>query len=402
MKKTIAVLILTIFCLTAYAGEDDYILGINAFNDGLFSLSRMSLERYAATGADKAKKDYSSYLLYKIYMKEGSYSKALEHYSAVSAVDDSRFDKRQMQADGMLILAKTDCKKAQEMAFSNPDDMLLDVYLGTECPVDSSFVKLVLEKSKTDNTKLKAVTRVSDKPDMVKTIFSGMDAAKLSDTSKRYFALYFYQHREFELFWKIRDVYEDADVINLELDRYWTKGDKVVFADRYERYREKYSLGSTNACRAIDFYSEADKNFDCGIVNECLREYNLEFVKVKGACLAKRGDAKRLTEFADSLGNKIFPGLCGYGEYIFANGLYIGGRTGRFALCDNKFLIADVMVQKKAYTHLAEMFARPQDDTERYYAVIGLLGTGKKDEAKKTADKIRDSYLKSKLTGGGK
>lgn len=402
MKKTLTAFFLILFCFSAYAGEDDYVLGINAFGDGLFSLSKMSLEQYVATGTDQQKKNYSAYLLYRIYLKEGKYSKSLEYFSAVGDIEDARFDKKQMQSDSMLLLAKTDCKRASELAFSNPDDMLLDVYLGTECPVDGAFVKLVLEKSKTDNTKLKAVTRVADKPELVKSIFGSMDLAKLSNTSKRYFALYFYQHKEYELFWKIRDNYEDADVVSLELDRYWTKGDKSVFIDRFEKYRGKYALGDANACRAIDFYGESGRNFDCNLVNECIKDYTVQFVKVKGACLAKKGDAKMLTEFSDSLGSKIFQGLCGYGEYIFSNGLYTGTKESKFSACDNKFLIADVMAQKKAYRSLVRMFDRPQDDTERYYTVIGLLGQGKKDEAKKTADKIKDSYLKSKLTGGGR
>ncbi len=402
IRRLIIVSLLMFFCGAAYSADDDYILGLNAFNDGLYTIAAGGFERYVSDGKDSRKLDYSRYLLYRIYLKDKKYEKSYDNLQKVINSADSRFDKKQMKTDNMILLTQTDCKKAGEAVRAEPDDLMLDIYMESKCPVDEAFIKLVLEKAQKDETRLKAVNRVADKPDMVKSIFGTLDLSKLSGSAKRYFAVYFYQNKEYELFWKIRDVYEDADVVTLELDRYWTVNNKDTFLDRYEKYRSKYSLGQANACRAIEQYNTAGKDFDCNLVNECITEYTVDFVKIKGACLAKSGNAESVTEFMDSLGKKIFPGMCGYGEYIYANGLYTGSGDDRFNVCGNRYKIADILAQKGEYSRLAKMFKKTATDTDRYYAVIALNGLGKTQEAVKMLNSIKDASIKAKLTGGAK
>ena len=94
-----------------------------------------------------------------------------------------------------------------------------------------------------------------------------------------------------------------------------------------------------------------------------------------------------------------FPLSARRSEYIFANSLYIGEKESKFATCENKFHIADIMVQKRNYKGLLNMFRGGTDDMYRYYTAIGYAGLGRQKEAADTAAKIKDVYLKTKLSG---
>jgi hypothetical protein len=386
----------------AFAADDDYILGLNSYGDGLYSVSAPAFEAYLKDGQDTHKRSYAKYLLYKTYMKQNRFDDAQKHLRDIVDVEDSRFDKAQMSADNMMILTSTDCSKAASFASGKPEDAVFEAYLNSKCPVDDNFIKIVLEKSKSEAVKVKTAAKSADKPEIVNKIFDSSPVSFFSAASKKYFGVYFYKQKDFVRFDKVKAEYMDADLAGLDLDRYWVKGDKQGYMDRFSALSGKYDMTGAPVCRAIELFNEAGKDFDCNLVNKCITDYTVEFVRVKGACIAGKKDAKLMTAFADSLGTKIFPGLCGYGEYIFANSLYTGEKESKFSSCDNKFHIADIMVQKRAYKSLVNMFKGEKDDMDMYYTAIGYAGLGKKKEAADTAAKIKDAYLKSKLAGAAK
>lgn len=391
---------LLIFCaFSVYAGDDDYILGLNAFGDGLYSVSAPALEAYLKDGTDASKRNYSKYLLYKTYMKQGKAADAQKYLKDIINADDARFDKEQMSADNMTLLTATDCGKASVFAVANPDDKILEAYLDSKCPVSESLLKTTLDKSTSESVRMKLTAKYADKPETVAKIFDSTKLSTLSSSSKRYFGVYFYKQKDYVRFDRVKTEYMDGDLAGLELDRYWVNGDKQGYMDRFAAFNGKYDMTGAPVCRAIDLYNEAGREFDCNLVNKCITEYTVEFVKVKGACIAGKKDSKAMTSFADSLGTKIFPGLCGYGEYIFANSLYTGEKESKFATCENKFHIADIMVQKRNYKGLLNMFRGGTDDMYRYYTAIGYAGLGRQKEAADTAAKIKDVYLKTKLSG---
>lgn len=391
---------LLIFCaFSAFAGDDDYILGLNAFGDGLYSVSAPALEAYLKDSGDRAKRNYAKYLLYKTYMKQGKTADAQKYLNDIMEIDDTRFDRGQMSADNMTLLTAADCGKASVFAVSNPDDTVLEAYLDSKCPVSDSFLKTALDRSKSEAVRMKLAAKSADKPETVAKIFDSMKLSTLSPASKRYFGVYFYKQKDYARFDKVRAEYMDGDLAGLELDRYWVGGDKQGYMDRFTALNAKYDMTGAPVCRAIELFNEAGRDFDCNLVNKCITEYTVEFVKVKGACIAGKKDAKSMTAFADSLGAKIFPGLCGYGEYIFANSLYTGEKESKFASCENKFHIADIMVQKRNYKGLLNMFRGGTEDMDRYYTAIGYAGLGRQKEAADTAAKIKDVYLKTKLSG---
>jgi len=399
--KSILLISLVIFSsLTVYAHEDDYIVGLSAFRDGLYDISTPSLEAYLKGETDPRKADYAHYLLYQTYLNSDSYTKSVSHLKAIEDVKDRRFDTEKMQRDKMVLLTKTDCDGASVYLKETSDETVISYFLDSECKLDEAGAKDILTKVKDEATKLKIVVKFEDKPEIVTSVFDSLDMEKMEDNVKKYFALYFYKHGDGERFRKIREVYEDADLVGIELDQLWQANDKAGFIAGYEKYNEKYKLLGVNACRAIDVYKKDGKEFDCNLVNECIQKYTVEFVQVKGACLVKKGDKTNVTEFIDSLKPTIFPGMCGYGEYIFNKGLYEGKAHSKFYQCDERYKIADMLLSKNEYQAVINMFHKKTKDLDLYYYATALKRLGKTDAGDKIASKIKDEKLKAKYAGG--
>jgi len=396
----VALLVCAAGVLTAYAHEDDYIVGLSAFRDGLYEISAPTLESYLSGKKEKRKADYAHYLLYRMYLAEKKYKSSVKHLKELDGVKDRRFDDAQMVKDKMFLLINTDCGEAKAFLSAVSDESSINYFLDSKCELDKESAKAILANTKSSDTKLKVVSRFSDEPEMVGTIFDSLDVGKLNPDSKKYFALYFYKNNDMERFQKVSAIYEDEDIAGLELDRLWQSGDKDSFISGYEKYKEKYKLKGANACRAIDIYKNKGVQFDCNIINECMQKYSVDFVKVKGACLVKAGDKDMLTEFIDSLKPTIFPGMCSYGEYIFYNEMYLGAGHSKFYQCDEKYKIADVLLKKGENQAVVNMFFKKDGDRDKYYTATALRNLGKKEAADSIASQIGDEELKAKYNGG--
>jgi tetratricopeptide (TPR) repeat protein len=403
-KIRVIILAVTLFAFslsTASAHEDDYLVGLNAFRDGLYEISLPSFEEYLKGETEQRKAEYAHYLLYRMYLADKKFDSSVKHLNAVFTVDDRRFDKAQMVTDKMLLLTKTDCAGAAEYLKDVTDEVSINFYLDSKCEVGKDTASLIIEKTALQETKLKVISRFSEDPAMVGSIFDSLDIAKLNDEGKKYFALYFYKSGDMERFSKVSAVYEDEDIAGLELDRLWKGGDKDAFIGKYETFKKKYTLTGANACRAVDVYKNKGVQFDCDIINECMQKYSVEFVQVKGACLVKNGNKEKVTEFIDSLKPSIFTGMCGYGEYVFYNDMYTGSAQSKFYQCEGeRYKIADILLSKGENQAVVNMFYNKEGDQNLYYAAVALRKLGKQAAADETASKITDEALKTKYNGG--
>lgn len=384
----------------AIANEDDYIVGLSAFRDGLYEISAPSFEAYLAGETEARKANYAHYLLYRIYLDDEKYEPSIAHLLALDDVDDRRFDRRRMGRDKMLLLTKTDCGGATDFLAVVHDEESINYYLDSECKPDREGLDTILKNVRSTETMLKIVANFSDDVETVNTIFDLLELDKIDDKAKKYFALYFYKHEDDERFAQVRAVYEDAEIVGIDLDKLWQSGDKDAFIQSYEQNKSKYKLTGVNACRAIDVYKKKGKEFDCNIINECMQKYSVEFVKVKGACLVKSGDKEKVTAFIDSLKPSIFKGMCGYGEYVFHNQLYAGKSHNKFYQCDERYKIAEILMNKKEYQPVVNMFFKKDKDMDRFYAASALRKLGKLKAADSTAARIKDESLLAKYKGG--
>jgi len=400
IKLLTLVMLFSSISVFSHAHEDDYIVGLSAFRDGLYDISAPSLETYLKGETESRKADYARYLLYRIYLESGDFKKSLNYLEKLDKAEDRRFDSASMKTDKMFLYTKTDCTAAAGYLSEVSDEISINHYLDSKCEPDGKDLELILENSLSDETKLKIVAKVSDNTELVTSVFDSLDLEKLGDNGKKYFALYFYKHGDTERFLKVRSVYEDSDVVDLEMDSLWKSDSKEDFIKSFEKNREKYSLKGVNACRAIDYYKNSGQKFDCSLVNDCFQKYSVEFVQVKGACLVKNGDPEMVTEFTDSLKSTIFPGMCGYGEYIFHNGLYTGRSHEKFYQCEERYKIADVLMNKKQYQEVVNIFFKKDKDMDRYYSASALRALGKTEAADSEAAKIDSEELRNKYKQG--
>lgn len=385
---------------SVWAHDDDYIVGLSAFRDGLYEIAAPSLETYLSGETEKRKSDYAHYLLYQIYFDAEKYEEASKHLKAAVSVKDRRFDELQLVRNGMIIFTKTDCAEAGDFISKINDEKAFNFYLDSECSPDKEAGMTILSKAGEDATRLKVVSKFADSPEVVSAAFDALDAAKLDDNAKKYFALYFYKNGDNDRFAKVREVYEDKDVVGIELDLLWQKGDRDGFIGGFEKYRAKYELVGANACRAIDVYKKSEKEFDCSLIDECMQERSVEYVQTKGACLVKKGDSASVTEFLDSLKPEVFSGICAYGEYIFYKDLYTGKSQSRFYGCESqRYKIADVLMSKGEYQSVVNIFYKKSEDMDRYYAAAALKKLGKTAAADETASQITDESLKARYLG---
>jgi len=395
--KRFLIVTLLLITINAHAHEDDYLMGLSAFRDGLYELSIPGFETYLAGETTEHKKNYSNYLLYRIYFSKKDYESAYKNIQAIEGVDDRRFDRKQTDADMMLLYGKYNCDKAANLLMKKPDSSLLDFYLDSECEPSAQAADVVLKVADSDNLKMKAVLKFSGDKEVVAKIFDSMDISKISDKSKRYFAFYFYKREDFDRFWKVSEVYEDGDIASLQLDRFWNVGDKESFINSFERIRGKYEPVKANSCRAISIYRANKQKFDCDIIDECLNSQTIKYATFKSACILKEENADKFTKFVDSLKGDAFAGVCAYSEYIFQKGAYKGKGEARFYVCDNRHKIGRILLSKKEFQKLVNIFFNKDNDMDRFYAAAGLAGLGKQKAAIDVGSKIKDANLRKKL-----
>jgi hypothetical protein len=113
----------------------------------------------------------------------------------------------------------------------------------------------------------------------------------------------------------------------------------------------------------------------------------------------KNADSEMVTEFIDSLKSTIFPGICGYGEYIFHNGIYTGKQHAKFYQCEERYRIADILIKKGENQAVVNMFFKKTEQLDIYYTATALRNLGKKEAADKLAAGLKDADLVGRYKG---
>ena len=123
--------------------NDDYIVGLKAFDDGLNDVAIASFNSYLAHEKKSKKAGFAIYLLYQLYMSEGDFKSAQYNLTQLANFNDSRFNKQQMLKDQMFIETKLDCSGAKNLLMSARRNEYLEVYAKSSCPMDKDVVSLI-------------------------------------------------------------------------------------------------------------------------------------------------------------------------------------------------------------------------------------------------------------------
>ena len=86
--------------------NDDYFVGLKAYDDGLYDVAEYCLANYLKYENKSQKAGFATYLLYQVYMSQGNYKAAQYSFAQLANFKDSRFDRQKMLKDQMFIETK--------------------------------------------------------------------------------------------------------------------------------------------------------------------------------------------------------------------------------------------------------------------------------------------------------
>lgn len=388
-----------LFSGSAFAGLDDYHVGLKAYKDEFYDVSEASLMSFLKDAKDSPEKNYAYYMLYRVYIQQNKYKEAKKYFEIAEKIDDKRFDRKLMERDKLRLTAKSDCKTASAMLKKNQSFQQILIYADSECPVDTETASIIAESGKKNDVKLKAVKNAEKNPEAVEIIFNSFDLKTLSNDTLDWFAKYFYENKRIKAFWKVYETYPSKDTVQLGFARLWSLKEYKYYTSNYLKLSPKFNLDRAYHCYAIESFKQTGQKFDCDIIDKCIPDDSEKRAAFKSACFIKNKEFKKLELFVNSLGEKEIKRICGYGGLILENGLLPVTSAGRFYPCSEKYEIAEKLISKKRYTYIIHLFDGGKTDRDRYYLVLAHKSLGNVNVAQEIADKISDGQLKAELSG---
>lgn len=397
-NKLLILLLILVFSSKSFADSSDYVVGLNAYNDGFYDVAKMSLDDYLKTGKKKANIIYSKYLLYQIYFSDKEYEKSEKLFLEIKDINDKRFNKSIIRRDKVRYYVKTDCSNAAKIVKKYPEISSASLYAISECTFDESIYKSYLIKGTDNSIRIRAMVKSKDFPKSVSKLFKKIDSNNFNESQNKYFGAYFYKYEDFDSFWRIYQQYKDSDMVNYALNRLWSLKKDKSFIKSFE-YNKQYKISSNNSCRAITLYDKSKTDFSCDLIEKCYVEKNENYHKSMLACLLKSNSTEKIKLFIETVEDKNFKYVCEYSEYLVANGYYDNQGVHRFSKCSQVNNIADILLDKNKPESVLKLFSGKSSDNAYYYISLAYQKKGELEKAKLFKDKITDAAFKKSLSG---
>ncbi|UOD34884.1 tetratricopeptide repeat protein [Deferribacteraceae bacterium V6Fe1] len=380
------ILILLLFVSLGYTTPDDYLVGLSAFEDGLYDVAAETLEDFLKSSQDNEKNSYAKYILYRCYLFEKNYEKSLKLIEEVEKTDDKRFDKNLIKKDKVFLLTQTDCNKA--IAESQDDKELAGIVINSKCKPNEAFVKNVVALNLNTNDMLTLFYKTADNPEDASQIFKKLSLKDVPDKDKDYLAKYFYKHSNYDNFWDIYKVYKNDDLVNLALSRLYEIENYEGFISSFN-YNANYKLSRTNYCRLIKSHERLNKNYDCNLLTKCIDNKN-ELLRLQTACFIKNGNMPKYTDFLYSLNDKEIGLICNDISYSIINGFYDNDVINKFKLCKDKLDTAKALFKNGKYEDVIQLLKPGQTDDEYILIAASYEKLGNLEKSKVYLDKVKN------------
>jgi hypothetical protein len=381
------IVILTIFVSIGYAAPEDYLVGLNAFEDGLYDVAAETLEDFLASSQDKEKNSYAKYILYRCYLFEKNYEKSLKLIEEVEKTDDKRFDKNLIKKDKVFLLTYSDCNKAVNE--SQNDVELASIVINSKCSPTEDFIKNVITLKLNTNDMLTLFYKTADNPETASNIFHKLPLNEISDKDKDYLAKYFFKHNNYDNFWSIYKTYKNNDLVNLALSRLYEIENYEGFISSFDYNTKSYNISKTNYCRLIKSYEKLNKNYDCDLLTKCVDNKN-DLLKLQTACFIKNGNISKYTDFLYTLNEEEISLICNDISYSIINGFYDNDVINKFKLCKNRLDTAKALFKKGKYDDVIQLLRPGQTDDEYILIAASYEKLGNLEKSKEYLDKVKN------------
>ncbi len=158
--------------------NDDYFVGLKAYDDGLYDVAEYCLANYLKYENKSQKAGFATYLLYQVYMSQGNYKAAQYSFAQLANFKDSRFDRQKMLKDQMFIETKLNCNGAKNLLLTSPKNEYLEVYAKSSCIVDKDITNLLSRIDVSSETLYTVLERVHKDKELVFSTYDNLKAEK--------------------------------------------------------------------------------------------------------------------------------------------------------------------------------------------------------------------------------
>jgi len=381
------IIIVLIFVSVGYAAPDDYLVGLSAFEDGLYDVAAEALEDFLASSKDTDKNSYAKYILYRCYLFEKNYDKSLKLIEEVEKADDKRFDKDVIKKDKVFLLTQTDCNKA--IAESKNNKVLVSIVINSQCKPNEQFVKNIIDLNLNANDMLTLFYKTTDNPETASRIFEKLSLKDLSDKDKDYLAKYFFKNNNYDNFWSIYKIYKNDDLVNLALSRLYEIENYEGVISSFNYNAKDYKISKTNYCRLIKSYEKINKSYDCSILEKCV-DNKKELLNLQTACFIKNNDVQKFSDFLYTLNENDINSICADIGYSIGNEFYDEKVIDKFKLCKNKVNTAKILFKKGKYKDVIRLLKPGETDEEYILIAASYEKLGNMQKSKEYLDKIKN------------
>ncbi|MBZ4644026.1 MAG: hypothetical protein JG767_1635 [Deferribacteraceae bacterium] len=384
MLKRLILLLLFISNL-AFAADEDYLVGLSAFEDGLYDVASESLEDFIASANDAEKVIYAKFILYRSYLLENKFEKALDTLSQIENINDKRLDKTLIKKDKIFILTKTDCEKA---AIEANGKELIQIVINSKCNFSDDFAKKALDYKLENSELLNIFYKKVDNYNIAEKIFPKINLVDISNADKEYLAKYFYKNKNYDYFWDVYKVYKNDELVNLALSRLYEIENYDGFIKSFE-FNKKYKLSKSNYCKLIKSYEKLGIKYDCALISKCVDKKEDE-VRLTSACIIKNYDPKTYSDFIYSLKSSELKLLCEDIKNAISNDFYNKEILTKFKSCPDLRAAAKTMFKKGKYNEVIDLLTPGNVDEDFILISASYEKLGNSEKAKEYLDKIKD------------
>lgn len=404
-RLAFAFIILYLFSAVCYAADnssradkktfnDDYFVGLKAFDDGLKDVSKSCLENYLTYDNKTNKAGFALYLLYQIYTENKDFSKAKETLNRASLFKDNRFDKSKMAKDRMLIETSLNCADAEKLLTAAPSDEYMEVYTESKCSINKPIIELAKKYKFSPDVIYLLLNKIKDNKELMLTAYKSLDNYRNEEKLNNFFGKYFYANNMRDEFYKLYEGYKDEELVSYVLNELWQKKDYKKYIESFNSsVKPDYKMDKAVYCRMIEASNKQTLNFDCELVDKCLGTASPDYNKTKLACFMRKEDKKNIELFINKLPEKETVKLCEYGKYIIGKNLYSSSFVNKFANCPDKVSMYESLLKFKDYKSAIILADKGNTQIDIAYLAISYYFSNNKEKYEETLKKLNDIDL---------
>ena len=232
--------------------NDDYFVGLKAYDDGLYDVAEACLSNYLSHENKSQQAGFATYLLYQVYMSQGNYKAAQYIFTQLANFKDSRFNKEKMLKDQMFIETKLNCDGAKNLLLTNPKNEYLEVYAKSSCVVDKDITNILSKIDVSSETLYSVLERVQKDKELVFSTYDNLKPEKRTPKLMNFYGKYFYSNNMKSEFYALYKIYQDSELASFILDDTWKNGDyKKYIASFKKEVKNDYKLDKVVYCSML-------------------------------------------------------------------------------------------------------------------------------------------------------